>query len=448
MRRRRFEASLTWLSAVLVLLIAALAGGALWAMRIAHRQLAHTEAAQAVVDEGKLITSWLARQPGVRNADAADWASFSREVRALHAIENGLQYVSVTKDGVTVFYVQTTALDAARPPEEPVEVGPDKVRMTRKRLTLGSNEVPVVVFATQFAGEDGKLTLVEAALRKEAVEREERTAAGAIASMFKVSLATIVVSFTLCAALVVWMMRREVLTEKERRQQEHLAFAAVLANGIVHDFRNPMSAVRLDVQMLEKEAARGGASRPERLAELAGRIRRTVDRMDKVFQEFLYMSKPPSEERERVDLGACVRDCLAVLAPRFEEAGVRVETDLPDGGPHALAYQDSLQRALMNVITNAEQFAPRGSAVVLRAGVADNRAFVDVTDDGPGVPEADRRRVFEMFYSTRPGGTGLGLFLAKTAVERCGGTIGVESRPEGGARFRITLPLAGEAEHG
>jgi signal transduction histidine kinase len=254
----------------------------------------------------------------------------------------------------------------------------------------------------------------------------------------------VVVSFGICAALVVRLMQREARRERRRRREEHLAFAGVLADGIVHDFRNPMSSVRLDAQMLAKEAERQPAPATERVRELAGRIRHTVDRMDKVFQEFLYMSRPPSDERERVDLEACLRDCLAVLAPRFEQAGLKVETELATPGLAVLAYPAALQRALLNVLTNAEQFSPPGGAVRIRAAAAGDTAVLEVMDAGPGIPAADRERIFEMFYSTRPGGTGLGLFLAKTAIERCGGAIEATNGPAGGACFHIRLPLAKE----
>jgi signal transduction histidine kinase len=260
--------------------------------------------------------------------------------------------------------------------------------------------------------------------------------------MFRVSLVTVIVSFAISAVLVVWMMRRESRREAQRRDEEHLAFAGVLANGIVHDFRNPMSSMRLDVQMLNKEVARGESCRSGRVAELAGRVQNTIDRLDKVFKEFLYVSKPPSDERESLDLAACIGECVAMLEPRLAQAGVRVAVELPEAGLRVLAYQASLQRALMNVITNAEQFSQAGDTVVVRASRTGRNATIDVTDSGPGVRGTDRHRVFDMFVSSRAGGTGLGLFLARTAIERCGGSIQIVDTHGKGACFRIALPLA------
>jgi two-component system sensor histidine kinase PilS (NtrC family) len=260
--------------------------------------------------------------------------------------------------------------------------------------------------------------------------------------MFRVSLLTIVVSFFACVLLVLWVLRREHLREVQRRAEEHLAFAGVLANGIVHDFRNPMSALRLDVQMLHKEAEKGADSRLARVSELAGRVRTTLDRMDKVFQEFLYLSRPAKGSTETFDLADCLRECAAMLAPRFEQKRVRVEFDV-EGAAAISGQRAALQRAFINVLTNAEQFSPEDGTVTVRVRGDLSMCVAEFIDRGPGIPADDHKRIFDMFHSTRPGGTGLGLFLAKTAVEGAGGRIEASSHPAGqGACIRIALRAA------
>lgn len=447
MKRRALQTSLVLLTALLVLLIAVLAGGSLWILRRMHSTSAHAEAARLVLDKGELIVAHLSDQPIVRGASepAGAWSGFEDQVHAMHTLENGLQYVSVSKNGATVFQKQTRGLaDGVAGQVAPAEVRPGDVTLARRLLDLGGEAVPVVVFTRRFVGDDGTAREVEVAVRKDTVAREEHATSTALASMFKLSLLTVLGSFGVCALLVVWMMRREIGRERQRRVEEHLAFAGVLANGIVHDFRNPMSAMRLDVQMLNREVAKGPESRPARLSELASRVQHTLDRMDKVFQEFLYMSRPPSDQRERTDLTSNLRECAAILHPRFEQAGVEVELDLPPQALPVLAYPSALQRALMNIMINAEQASPRGGKVRVRVARVDHSVRIDVSDNGPGVPAADRARIFEMFYTTRPSGTGLGLFLARTAIGRCGGSIQVLDADPQGACFRITLPVADE----
>jgi signal transduction histidine kinase len=444
-KSRLSEPALMVVTAIMVLVIAALAGGALWTLRYAHSQLAHDQAARGVLEEGARLTAFLATLPVVRTAtDQTDWQSLSPLVRSLHAAEKGVQYVSLSCDGATVFHEQTIALDGSPGTTNRLDLplaDVSDVRMTRKLLRVGDQIVPVVVFAVRFMGEDGRSRLLELALRKETVDREESAPVAAVSSMFRVSLTTIVISFLICVVLVLWMMHREHRREQRRRAEEHLTFAGVLANGIVHDFRNPMSSLRLDAQMLEREAAKGADSRADRIAELSVRMRTTLDRMDTVFQEFLYVSRPAEVQTETIDLGACLRECVGMMIPRFEQKGLKVAIETGEDRPLVTARRSPIQRAFLNILSNAEHFSPPESTVSVRVSRAAGSAVVEIRDQGPGIPEADRTRIFEMFYTGRPGGTGLGLFIARTAIENSGGSIQVDNGPQGGAVFRVALPL-------
>lgn len=97
----------------------------------------------------------------------------------------------------------------------------------------------------------------------------------------------------------------------------------------------------------------------------------------------------------------------------------------------------------MNVLNNAEHFSPAQSTVTVQTGAENGRAIVAVSDEGPGIAHAERGRIFDIFFSSRPGGTGLGLALAKAAIENCGGAISVETPPAGkGSRLVMRVPLA------
>ncbi len=428
-------------TALLVSLVAALAGGTLLLLRHMHDRAAQEAAAETVIQRGRTMVSHLLSQAPDDNAAAEpDWTGFSTFVRNLHAVEKGLQYVSVTHDGTVVFNEQTSMpgnLETA-----PHKTVPAEVEMRRELLQAGDRQVPVVVFAAT-AGSNRNLR-VEVALRKEIVSREVQTAGTAISSMFRLSLLTVCIAFGLCILLVVLMMRREMRHEALRTEQEHLAFSGMLANGIVHDFRNPMSALKLDAQMLHREVERGDASRPARVTELATRIRQTLDRMDEVFKAFLFASRPDSAERTSVDIAVCIQEAVDTLTSRLERDNIRTDMQVPPHPVRVNVFAASLRRALVNVLTNAIAFSPPGGSVItIRVGTAGGSVTVEITDQGPGIPPPDRKRVFEMFMTTRPEGTGLGLFLAKAAIERSGGTISVaDTAPGSGACIRLTLPAA------
>ncbi|MBT3296347.1 MAG: HAMP domain-containing histidine kinase [Verrucomicrobia bacterium] len=447
MRHQRISLPLALITALLVILIAGLAGTALVLLRQMHGRSARTAAAETVVLQGKAMVAHLSAAPATTllSPSEDDWIEFSHLVQNLYAFQEGLQYVSVTCNGVVVFHEQTRQLDgsptAAAPPT-PDPTG-DAVEMHRKVMHIGDESLPVVVFTMSTRGAEDQDVSVSVALRKDTVNREEQATTDAIASMFRLSLLTVLVAFLICVLLVVWMMRREVKREAMRREQEHLAFSGMLANGIVHDFRNPMSSMRLDVQMLHKETQKGDATSHDRVLGLTERIRHTLDRMDKVFKEFLYVSRPDKSGPTKIDLTACIKDSLEMLAPRLEQANVTCRFEPPSGTILVRVYDASLRRALVNVLTNAEQFSPPGESIRVDLAADGQNAMVTISDNGPGIHKSKQKRVFEMFFTDRPGGTGLGLFLAKAAVERSGGTIDISHvSQQRGASIRITLPLA------
>jgi len=447
MELRRYSYWTSLLTALLVMAIAVLAATGLWLIRNMYRQSSRDVAARSVLDSGRMIAAQLADQPVVRTPETgnAEWAGFSRLVRSLRKLENNLQYVAVSRKGVTVFHEQLSGIDGSVLPLEhaAATTSPGEILLGKEILIAGTNTLPVVIFTANALDSKGQPVSVQVAVRRDAIEREHKKPSDAITTMFQVSLVTIILSFFVCAALVLLMMRRDARREEHRRAEEHLAFAGVMANGVAHDFRNPMSSLKLDVQMLQKEAAKQAECRPARIVELAARAGHTIDRMDKIFQEFLFLSRPASDTGETVRLNACIRDCIDLLAARFEQAGVAIKTQLSESDSEVMGQPTALKRAIINVLTNAENFSTKGGSVTVRCTCENESAIVEIMDEGPGVPDKEKERIFEMFVTSRAGGTGLGLALARTAIEDSGGTIGVENRPEGGACFRIVLPLAG-----
>ena len=429
-------------AATWVALIAATAGAGLFVLRRWHNQAAHAVAAQAVAERGQ----WLAMNLALRAATAAEgadgasaWRDFSILLRSLREVESELEYVAVKENGVTLF-MEHAGESGPEPGGEYHFEGP--VTIGRRQMSNEEGAFPVVTFEVGVArAQAGRIDL-ELGLRRRAVEREEWAATSAIESMYRLSLATMAGCFAACMALVAGMARREERRESARRREEHLAFSGMLANGIVHDFRNPMSSLRLDAQMLEREAQRGAEARAGRMGELAKRMTRTLDRMEKVFKEFLTLARPGDRAAEKIDVAACARECVDLLEPRFEAAKVAAEVRAGEPDCRAWASVPAVKRAVLNVLMNALQHAGEGGRVVAEVSRAGGKIRLDVSDTGPGIAAADREKIFEMFYTTRPQGTGLGLFLARTAVENNGGTLAVAESAGGGARLRMELPQA------
>ncbi len=420
--------SLVFWAVAWALLLAMAAASGLAVLVRWHRAAAHEVARTAVAEKA----SWLVKRLTDEAAAAAGkafsgsgedagtaWNDFSATLHVLQGLEEGLEYVEVRNaDGVTLFAEGAREWVRRERPEHPAA----PIRVSRERV--GEGGIEVVAFDTRI--DDAAVPVqVSMGLRRNAVDREESDAMRALDSMYRLILWGGGFAFALAIALLAWVLRREEKRETARRREEHLAFSGVLANGIVHDFRNPMSSLRLDAQMLEREAAKGdAAASTDRMAELAGRMRHTLDRMERVFQEFLALARPDGAAARNVplDLSAAARECADMLAPRAEAAGVRVELDIP-GGLSGKGSESTTKRALLNVILNAIQHAGPDGRVWIGGDRAGAWAYLDVWNTGAPIPPADRDRIFEMFYTTRPEGTGLGLFLARTALEKSGGRL-------------------------
>ncbi len=422
--------------------------------RIAHDQVQEA-ATEQILSEGSELTRFLADMPlwEQTNDVALAWLRLPFLVDGLHRAQSGLQYIEVSRDGMTLFHRQVGdpvpdgALITAPPPAGVGSKGlASPVTISRQILDLFGLSVPVVVFQQRATHADGSVVQVEVGMRAETLAVRERDSTRAVRLLLRLAMLVLILTSLFAIAVTIIAVRYDRRMEARHRREEHLVFSGMVANSIVHDFRNPMSAVRLDAQLILREVARPEGMRADRLGELAGRITRTLERMDSVFREFLFMSRPAQAVNERVDLCQCVRDCIETLAARFDQAVLRVALDLPPAPAPATLSAPALRRAIVNVLQNAIQHAPAGSAIDVRVAESDDRHrwLVEIGDRGPGIPSGLRERVFEMFVTTRPEGTGLGLFMARAAIANFGGTITALGRPGGGTLIRIAIPKAAD----
>ncbi len=216
---------------------------------------------------------------------------------------------------------------------------------------------------------------------------------------------------------------------------ERLAVLGRLAAGLAHEIRNPLGSISGAVQLVASGASLESEDR--RLLEI---VRREVARLDDLVRTMLQVSRPRRPERTVFDAVVLVREVL--LALRLAPGAERVEIIL-EGGEAPIevrADAEQVRRLLWNLVQNAVQASPEGGRVVVRlAGGPAGGLRIEVEDEGAGVPESERGRLFETFYSTREHGVGLGLALVAQVAEAHGGQVWVEEADGGGARFVVTL---------
>ena len=230
------------------------------------------------------------------------------------------------------------------------------------------------------------------------------------------------------------------ITELRRADQIRRDFVA----NVSHELRTPLTAIRGYVEALTE----GDTSADDRQRFL-DIIARHTQRMERLVKDLLRLARLDAGQ-ETLDMIACntrhvVEDVFADLAPGAEERGQRLEMTVATDADTVRADQAKLHDALRNLVANAITYAPARSTIRVDAVRAGGRVEIIVSDEGPGIPDEDLTRVFERFYrvdksrARDPGGTGLGLAIVKHLIELHGGSVRAESRPEGGARFIVTL---------
>src|SRR5688572_23409322 len=234
--------------------------------------------------------------------------------------------------------------------------------------------------------------------------------------------------------------RARMEVEAQLRHADRLASVGRLAASFVHDIGTPLSVIAGRASLIAEGETdqRKVKDSAERIAEQANRIAVTIRR-------FLDFARRGTPERARSSLLGIVKEAVELMEPVAKKSKVRLAIAEDATDVHAMVDAGQIQQVIANLIMNATQAMPDGGCVTITAGGTDSESFIEVSDEGPGIPESDRERVFEPFFTTKAEGqgTGLGLSVCKSIIESHGGGIEIGSAPSGGARFRCRLPLQG-----
>lgn len=217
--------------------------------------------------------------------------------------------------------------------------------------------------------------------------------------------------------------------------QEKMAAFGLLAAGIAHEVGNPLAALSSLVQMLQR---RGPDPYTSEKLDLAGR---QLARIQRTVRELVDFARPASPMVGRVRLNEVVEEVLGV-AKYYQRTGDRdISTDVATDLPPIHAPRDHLTQVVLNLVFNAIDATPKGGRISVSLRQEGSRAVLDVTDDGRGIAESDLDRVFQPYFTTKPQGTGLGLFVSRQIIEELGGSIDFRSDPGVGATFCVSLPI-------
>lgn len=222
-----------------------------------------------------------------------------------------------------------------------------------------------------------------------------------------------------------------------------------LAAGLAHEIKNPLSTMAINLTLMEEELAGGrkspGAPEPsprdKRLEKRIAQLQREVHRLEAIVDDFLRFARGGSINRAPADLMALVRDALDFVEPEDREQHIRHHVELPLALPLVMLDTGAFRQALLNLFVNARQAMPEGGELIVRLKRVGNYAELSITDTGVGMSAEELERCFEVYFSTKKHGTGLGLSTTRRIIEQHEGTITVVSEKGRGTSFSIVLPL-------
>ncbi len=228
-------------------------------------------------------------------------------------------------------------------------------------------------------------------------------------------------------------------SQEELLEHERLATAGQMAATFAHEIRNPLSSIKMMLQLAGEQTAE------EKTARYVENTLEEIDRLNGIVEEMLDFARPAPLALEPTRVDETMRDVLELMSANLTRHGIEVALR-SDASPVAKADPEALKRAFLNILLNAAQAQPDGGAVTVSIATSDAVVSIVVEDRGPGLSDDAMASLFRPFHTTKTRGSGLGLATTKGLVERHGGELIVENAATGGARVSIRLPEATEAD--
>jgi signal transduction histidine kinase len=230
--------------------------------------------------------------------------------------------------------------------------------------------------------------------------------------------------------------------ELQLNYSERLADLARITSGIAHEVKNPLNAMVIHLELLREKLERVAPESRDALPQLEI-LTSEIQRLDRVVQTFLDFTKPPRMQLRPLDVNQLLEETLALAEPEAQSRAADVERSFSPGLPSIAGDADLLKQAFLNVIINGLQAMSQGGTLrVATSNASDRYVEISITDHGIGIDPAESERVFQLYYSTKPDGNGIGLAQAYRAIQLHDGRISFASEPGIGTTFDIRIPIS------
>ena len=227
---------------------------------------------------------------------------------------------------------------------------------------------------------------------------------------------------------------------------ERMATVGRLSLKVAHEVRNPIAAIELNAELVGDLVKERGGADMEEAATLVTAIREQVSALDALTEEYLAFARFPRPQYEEDSVNEMVAALVEFVRPVAARQGSAVEATTDQAVPPMAIDRTLLRQAILNLVKNGLEALGRGGKLTVGTRRVDDQVEIAVRDTGPGIAPDVGKRLFEQFFTTKPQGTGLGLYISRQIIEEHGGTLRWESGPGAGTTFTASLPIK-RAEH-
>lgn len=229
--------------------------------------------------------------------------------------------------------------------------------------------------------------------------------------------------------------------EKRTINSERLAFVGTLAGGLAHEIKNPLSTLNINLQLMKEDMQNPTEENSKRAYRKIQILLKEIQRLEEVLNDFLRFAKGQKLELEERDVNDVLDEVVDFVTPEIKQKNILVLKSYDPNLPLCRIDGNLIKQAILNVIINAEQAMESGGELMIRTSRHKNHVQIDITDTGVGIPKDMHDKIFQVYYSTKKTGTGLGLPTAKRIIEEHRGTISVQSDEGKGTNVSIRLPI-------
>jgi PAS domain S-box-containing protein len=220
---------------------------------------------------------------------------------------------------------------------------------------------------------------------------------------------------------------------------ERLAALGRITAGVAHEVKNPLNSMRLWLENLKESLPADGDGAAQQAVQV---LDKEIDRLDQVVKRFLDFTRPMDVRLEATQLADLLKEALEIAKPQLQKSNIQLAQLLPIDVPEVYVDRALLKQAVLNLVLNAAEAMPGGGQLRLVLSRRGEMAEIMVGDTGKGIPPENRQKIFQLFFTTRPGGSGIGLASTFRIVQLHNGSIDFTSEVGRGTTFRIELPLA------